>query len=143
MPYETPHYTELIDHRPIPWTSRGIGLDRDLVCFVCGAEWRNEEARTKGNDYLNNVAAWVSNNNKEATLACFDIGARMDYYHGDPSQPQIKVGACDEHRSYLDHLAAQWFISAWKVHDLVRYYRLIRAEQIITAALGYLPRETR
>jgi hypothetical protein len=141
--YKTPHYTELLDRRPIPWTSRGVGLDAGLVCFVCGTEWRNEEAKARGNDYLNNIAAHLTNANKEAAFACFDIGARMDYYHGDPSSPQIKVGACDEHKDYLKHLADQWFISAWKVHDLVRTYRLTLAEKIMTAALGYCPRETR
>lgn len=110
---------------PVRWHSRGIGLDVTPGCFVCGAEWRSAEAEADGNQYLNNIAAHVTKKNEAASLACFERGARMGYFHGDRDAPQIKVGSCDKHLPALEQLSAQWFISAEQVAKLVNVARWI------------------
>lgn len=113
------------DHLPIHWMSRGIGLDGDLVCFVCGATWRDDEAEAFGNDYMHNIAAHVAKVDELSAMACFAKtgGARMAYFHGDINAPQIKVGACTAHLSPLNQLSEQWFISATHVEELAALYR--------------------
>lgn len=106
-------------NEPVAWTSRGIGLDCTPGCFVCGATQRNDAA----NEYLHNIAAHLRKADETAALACFERGARMDYYHGDDSAPQIKVGACDEHLHALEHLSLQWFISRNHVDRLATQAR--------------------
>lgn len=103
----------------VRWRSRGIGLELDLTCFVCGAARRNPD--TDSNSAMHNVAALVAKADERAVLACFEQGVRMGYYHGDRSMPQVKVGACDAHRIELEILSSQWFVSSGQVHDLVRW----------------------
>lgn len=105
--------------RPVAWRSRGVGLDFGLTCFVCRAVHRNADPET--NDAMHNIAAHVAKVDEQAILDCFEQGVRMAYYHGDRSSPQIKVGSCDAHRMELDFLSSQWFVSAERVRDLVRY----------------------
>lgn len=98
------------------WTTRPIGLDTTPGCFVCGVTSRNDNP----GDYMNNIAAHVKKVDEAAALACFERGARMDYYHGDKESPQIKVGTCDKHLDVLKYLQEQWFISAYRINQLVQ-----------------------
>lgn len=75
--------------------SRGIGLESNLTCFVCG----NKEGM------LNNIAAFVQTKDAgERVVAMFTAvngGARLDYRDYEPDRVQVKVGACDQHQSNL------------------------------------------
>lgn len=102
----------------IPWRPRGIGLDQTGGCFVCGATVRNLDALQKGNDFLNNICAFLSVEHEADALACFDRGAAMHYHHGDKWHPQIVVGSCDRHLSGLKELSAKESISQLLVHEI-------------------------
>lgn len=116
--------------------SRGVGLDGNLMCFVCGATWRDDEAKAIGNYYMHNIAAFVAKVDEVAALKCFEAtgGARMAYFHGDSNAPQIKVGACTAHLSPLNQLSEQWYISAVHVEQLAVLYR--RASERTEAVNG-------
>lgn len=105
----------------VRWRSRGIGLDKTPGCFVCGATVRNADAAKRGDDYLNNIAAFVAKEDEEAILGCFERGARMAHYHSDRNAPQIKVGACDQHVKVLERISEQWFISPAEIYRVVTY----------------------
>lgn len=120
---------KLMSRVPVPWGSRGIGLDGNLVCFVCGAKDRDAEAKAAGNPYMHNIAAHLGQGDEAAALACFAQGARMAYYHGDPEAPQIKVGACTAHLPALEFLSKQWFISAKRVEQLAHLHRWMTEQE--------------
>ena len=111
------------------FSSRGIGLDQVDCCFVCSATRRNAEAKAGNNIYLHNIAAHLDSATQAEVLNLFPRGARMDYYHGDPKAPQIKIVACDLHLPNLQHL-----------HDSTSYYRRIR-EGHVAAALEFKAKE--
>lgn len=117
--FESTHKETWRDHLPVCWASRGLGLDVTNGCFVCGATRRTPEQIDS--DYMNNIAAHVAKVDEFAAMACFERGARMDYYHGDRESPQIKVGACNAHLPELEALSNQWFISFERVFDLARW----------------------
>lgn len=81
--------------------SRGIGVDVELSCFVCGF-------RPTGQLYMPNLAAFVSSLEAgQRVVKMFDQlngGARADFHQGDAAQVQVKVGACNEHTGNLDAL---------------------------------------
>jgi hypothetical protein len=78
--------------------SRGIGMDVTPGCFMCETPFRNAQALSIGNPYMNNVAAFVQCQAAGArVLAMFDRGARLDYRDFEPDRVQIKIGACDAH----------------------------------------------
>lgn len=125
MPYREPTELELLSQVPIPWSSRGLGLDLTPGCFVCGSTLRCEGA----NEYMNNIAAHIAVHNQANILACFPRGARMGYYHGDEMSPQVKVGACDKHVPVLEELGHQWFISPYRVAQLIT--GVLRHEELL------------
>ncbi len=79
------------------FSSRGIGFDQTPGCFVCG-----------GTDGLrHNIAAFVQCKAAgERVVAMFAHGARLDYREHEPDRVQVKVGACDAHKTRLEHLHA-------------------------------------
>lgn len=102
----------------LKFSPRGIGLDICPCCFICGAERRNPEA----NDYLHNIAAFVSSKEEGGKIALWfsdyanvHNGARLDFRATEPDWIQLKVGACDKHLPYLEML-----------YNMTRQYGLIR-----------------
>lgn len=79
--------------------SRGIGLEGRLVCFVCGSQH---------DGYLNNISGFVTSKpGGERVVKLFSAhpgSARLDYRHFEPHYIQVKIGACDTHRSNLEKL---------------------------------------
>lgn len=107
------------DKTPVPWTVRGIGLEHNLTCFVCGAKTNVPEDPVA--KYMHNIAAFASTRAVANRLAaCFKQGARVDYRPKEPHWIQVKVGACEKHRPVLEDLSHQWFISKFHVNIMVR-----------------------
>ena len=77
------------------FTSRGIGLESNLGCFVCGGP----------NEQRHNIAAFVEDKDAgERVVGMFSQGARLDHRDYEPEYVQVKVGACDEHLLNLERL---------------------------------------
>lgn len=80
------------------FSSRGIGMDMCPGCFVCGTTVREPGA----NEYLHNIAAFVSNEFDGTTIVSWFAGrARVDFRRHEPTYVQVKVGACTAHLSNL------------------------------------------
>ena len=76
-----------------PLRSRGIGADTGQ-CFVCEKE-----------GILNNIAAFVDSKGVgEVIVQMFKKGASLDFRENEPDWTQIKIYACDDHRSNLETL---------------------------------------
>ena len=89
----------------VPFRSRGIGLDVTPGCFVCGTKIRSKAAAEIGNDYLNNIAAFVENKSDgEKIVSWFEQGAFLDFREHEPNWIQVKIGACDKHLPNLEKL---------------------------------------
>jgi hypothetical protein len=74
---------------------RGIGLDTTPGCFVCGGP----------KDLYSNISAFVGCKAAgERVVAMFDQGARLDYREYEPDRVQVKIGACDKHKTQLEQL---------------------------------------
>lgn len=93
------------------FTSRGIGKEFNLECFVCGAQ----------PGLMANIAAFVRCKAAgERVVELFKKGARLDYRDFEPDRVQVKVGACSKHEPCLETL------HSLVVQDNVVSKRLIR-----------------
>lgn len=82
------------------FSSRGVGMDRTPGCFVCGG----------GESMRANISGYVlCKESGERVVAMFDQGARLDWREYEPDYVQVKIGACNQHKSNLQRL-----------HDLTR-----------------------
>lgn len=80
--------------------SRGLGMESSLCCFVCGASSAG---------YTNNISGFVTSKaGGERVVAMLterhEGAARLDYRDWEPHYIQVKVGACNTHRSNLGAL---------------------------------------
>lgn len=77
------------------FSSRGLGMDGRLECFVCGGAPLMRD----------NIAAFVACRAAgERVVELFGGKARLDYRDFEPDRVQVKVGACDEHKGNLEAL---------------------------------------
>lgn len=75
--------------------SRGLGMEYTPGCFVCGG----------GKKLYNNIAGFVQcKESGKRIVKMFKSGAYLDYRDYEPDRVQVKIGACDEHLSYLEEL---------------------------------------
>jgi len=81
--------------------SRGIGLESNVPCFICGKEGLN--------GYNHNISMFVDSKEEGQQVVMmfnneYGRGARLDYRANEPDWIQVKVGACDEHMNRLNLL---------------------------------------
>lgn len=81
----------------IYYSSRGIGSDSDLTCFICGVDHRFRGG--EGYICLPNISGFVkTKEDGEAIVEMFGLKAAwLDYRPATPKRIQVKIGACNEH----------------------------------------------
>jgi hypothetical protein len=105
----------------IEFNSRGIGLDVTPGCFVCGTTERHETS----NHYMNNISGFVKTREDGwEIVSWFEKGARLDFRAHEPHYLQVKIGACDNHKSNLEAL-----------HEIIRKNKGVMRKQDITDAI--------
>ena len=77
------------------FNSRGIGVDFDLPCFVCGGE-KKTRANISGSACCKAAG--------ERIVKMFRGLAKLDYRPSEPDYVQVKVGACKHHEEELNRL---------------------------------------
>ena len=77
--------------------ARPVGTDQIPACFVCGAGGN-------ASGLMSNICLMVGSQDEAEQVLGMIKGARIAYYHGDRNVPQVKVGACQEHRAALNAL---------------------------------------
>lgn len=101
----------------LSFQSRGIGYEAVPGCFVCGSRTRTPE----GHSALHNIAAFVkSKDDGEIICDWFGNMVRLDYRLHEPNWIQVKVGACDTHRPWLE-----------KLHNVTSRHGVIRQQDIM------------
>lgn len=92
--------------KSLKFSSRGIGKEDNLSCFVCGQE----------ESLMSNIAAFVKSKEEGSTIVTwFGKGARLDWRPSEPEWIQVKVGACKKHIENLKRLD-----KASNVHGVIR-----------------------
>lgn len=94
--------------------SRGIGMEWNLCCFVCGMEEK----------LLPNISGFVETKESgEAVVKMFgDKCASLDFREHESKWIQVKIGACNAHVRNLE-----------KLHELTRADRTISPDIIASA----------
>lgn len=76
------------------FSSRGIGIERGLGCYVCGSE-----------NQSTNMAAYVRcKESGQRIVLLLKQGAKLDWRKWEPDYVQVKVGACNIHVECLNKL---------------------------------------
>jgi hypothetical protein len=84
---------------PEQFSSRGIGQEWNLHCFVTGTPPKGDV------DLKPNIAAFVESRQAgERVVAMFNGLARLDYRPHEPNWIQVKVGVLPEHIDALREL---------------------------------------
>lgn len=88
--------------RPLRYNPRGPGLNW-LPCCVCG----DDNAGHAQPD----MAAYVrGKDGGEAVVSLFEemgLSAKLDYRDFEPTYVQVKIGACEKHKAFLDVLCEE------------------------------------